>query len=124
MPASEYLCEFGVHGYTNLVQNSNILDLTSLIVDSDCIYAAYTTDELLAWLALKIFQKEKNPFRYNYLKLVSDFTQNGELVWIAQTNLYIATSTIDPLYTALISDTPSNALAKLAIYLLDNDLIK
>jgi hypothetical protein len=67
-------------------------------------YSAYTTDELLAWLP-----------PYSHIWQISDgmyLVDNKNLIRRVGSDFNVYDS------------TPSNALAKLAIYLIENDLLK
>ena len=77
-------------------------------------YPKYTTDELLAWLPEIITtlnqKKENDEFGLSLFKLDDLFGATYE-------NLYR-----EPRFK-VFENTPSNALAKLAIYLIENDLL-
>jgi hypothetical protein len=79
-------------------------------------YKSYTTDELLAWLPH--FIKKDGCFYFLILEKIDSDNYT--------TNYNSATPTIKKLVHIKhnLSDTPSNTLAKLAIYLLKNNLLK
>jgi hypothetical protein len=112
LPPSEYVSQIGIHGYTNLIEKSKIGD-TFLIADSDCIYPSYTTDELLAWLPANIGN--------NNLDMQKWSTQ---LVPIETFAAVYSSPEFADAFCIEVNQSPSNALAKLAIYLIENDLLK
>ena len=98
----------------NMIADTDPINLDDWDLDSDCTYHSYTTDELLAVLPETIttlnHKKENDEFMLSLFKL-------GDLFGATYENLYR-----EPRFK-VFEDTPSNALCKLFIYLLENDLM-
>lgn len=75
-------------------------------------YSAYTTDELLAWLPYQL-KIGKRDFYFEFSKNI----EGGYYTDYAT----LDTESVGEWFT---DREPSNALAKLAIYLIENDLLK
>ncbi|HMG15027.1 MAG TPA: hypothetical protein VK590_06255 [Saprospiraceae bacterium] len=114
------------------IKNEDFIYSTSL--DADIMYSAFTTSELLALLPYSVDIKINEPFNFFRFQMIKSFVVKDESlkpIFVYIVNYYCNSTEIEgenawlrrSLTNNFHDENPSNALAKMLIFLIENNLV-